>query len=61
VNDDSVTLLLALEKGPVPIMVTAATRNVYVPLDSVTVALVADDAERETVVQLLPLFVEYWI
>jgi hypothetical protein len=61
VNDDSVTLLLALEKGPVPIMVTAATRNVYVPLDSVTVALVADDAERETVVQLLPLLVEYWI
>jgi hypothetical protein len=41
--------------------VTAATRKTYaVPfVRPVTVALVADDADRENVLQLLPLFEEY--
>jgi hypothetical protein len=45
----------------VPTAFVANTRNVYaVPLVSpVTVALVAVDADRENVAQLLPLFDEY--
>jgi len=59
--DDRVTLLLVDEYGPAPVAVTAATRKTYEDpfVNPVTVALVADDADRENVVQLLPLFDEY--
>ena len=56
-----VTELLADDHAPCPKLLTAATRKVYaVPLvNEVTVALAAVDADRENVVQLLPLLLEY--
>jgi hypothetical protein len=56
-----VTLLLAVENGPLPRTVTAATLKTYAMpvVNPVTVALVAEEADRETVAQVLPLFDEY--